>query len=74
MKTWEDFEDDVNRMVESFETMFQLWWNERGYAKPALREDLDREMKDKGSFLEKAKATCPHGKSPLTCSICYFNN
>jgi hypothetical protein len=76
-KTWEDFEDDVNEMTQPhglFETLFQVWLAEGGTYKPALREDLDRKMRMEGSFLQKAKITCPHGATPLTCNKCYFDN
>lgn len=59
--------------MDEFESLFQLWLAEGGLAKPCVREDLEREDREQGSFLKKSTKPCPHGKTPLTCNECYFS-
>lgn len=57
---------------DRFESEFQYWFKRRqdvGY-QPVLREDVEREYAQLGRH---DKRLCPHGKTVLTCSDCYFN-
>lgn len=58
--------------MELFETLFQVWLAEGGLTKPALREDLERELREVKPV--ERKKLCPHGISPLLCNVCYFEN
>ena len=60
-------DDDLN----VFHAHWLKWWDDRGYARPALREDFERELRQ--GKMDKPDV-CQHGESPLTCETCYFEN
>ena len=57
---------------DTFESYFQAWL-ERVHAgtEGALIEDLEREVRSRPDAPKHE--LCPHGTSPLRCSVCYFH-
>ena len=53
-----------------FERAFDLFLRRGGFSRPCVTEEIERQ------YLQNPKRkppVCPHGLTPLTCSICYFN-
>lgn len=59
-------------MSSLFEQLYQRFMQRGGFYQPALDEDVDRAWR-KQCDTRPAKA-CPHGKTYLTCSECYFSD
>lgn len=61
---------------DSFEySLFERWYaafmQAGGFDRPAVREDLEREQRQ---HPKRPPEHCPHGKTKLTCAICYLSD
>lgn len=54
-----------------FELAYRLFMERGGFDQPAVTERVEREYRE----LERHRAKiCPHGKSKLRCTECYFSD
>jgi hypothetical protein len=52
-----------------FEALYQQWLK-RGIDQPAITESMERFVRTGGQTY--APTPCKHGKTLLTCNVCYF--
>jgi hypothetical protein len=56
--------------VEFFEKFYRAFMAAGGFSLPAIAEDWERDAREPREGHQPVK--CPHGKTVLTCSDCYF--
>jgi hypothetical protein len=54
-----------------FEALYKEWRRTGGLTGPAITEERERFVRTGGQTY--APTPCPHGKTLLTCNVCYFD-